>query len=83
MKQRLTQVNKVFSCCTIVSFFLTRPPFESLRFVGELLVGLLFGVLVKVALPEDLMGGHGSPNLKYLDLIVPYAVATGRNLETN
>ena len=40
-------------------------------------MGFLFGLLIKVALPEDLLGGHDSPNLKYLDLIVPYAVATG------
>ena len=56
---------------------LNRPPFETLRFVGELVMGFLFGLLIKVALPEDLLGGHDSPNLKYLDLIVPYAVATG------
>ena len=40
-------------------------------------MGFLFGLLIKVALPEDLFGGHDSPTLKYLDLIVPYAVATG------
>ena len=65
----------VYYKCT--DLILNRPPFETLRFVGELVMGFLFGFLIKVALPEDLLGGHDSPNLKYLDLIVPYAVATG------
>ena len=63
-----------YQCTCLI---LNRPPFETLRFVGELLMGFLFGLLIKVAVPEDLLGGHDSPNLKYLDLIVPYAVATG------
>ena len=40
-------------------------------------MGFLFGLLIKVALPEDLLGGHDSPYLKLLDILVPYAVATG------
>ncbi len=48
-----------------------------MRFLGELVVGWLLGVLAKVAVPEDLLGGHGSPNLALLDVFVPYAVATG------
>ncbi len=41
-------------------------------------MGFLFGLLIKVALPEELLGGHDSPYLKLLDILVPYAVATGK-----
>ena len=49
------------------------------RFIGELVVGMLFGFLVRTAIPEDLMQGK-SP-FQILTLVVPYAVAVGEQIK--
>ncbi|XP_014206639.1 dnaJ homolog subfamily C member 22 [Copidosoma floridanum] len=51
-----------------------KPPFESVRFLGAVVVSYLFGQLVLVAIPEDEINGI---NFKHLIIFVPLAVAYG------
>ena len=50
--------------------------FNTLRFVAELVIGALFGFLIRSALPESTY--ESSYFYKVIDILVPYAVAVGK-----
>ena len=47
-------------------------PSLSARFIGELIVGMLLGFVVRSALPEGIIEAH-----RYLELFIPIFVAIG------
>ena len=59
--------------------FCCRPPFETLRFLGQGLVGTLFGFIMKLVVSQDLLGGYNTLDIPCIDIIVPPAVATGNH----
>ncbi|XP_069108632.1 dnaJ homolog subfamily C member 22-like [Argopecten irradians] len=58
-----------------------RPPFNVARFAGELIVGFLFGILLRLVIPEE----YTTSGLGWLLTIVlpPYGVAVGIHLVAN
>lgn len=55
------------------------PSFSITRFIGEVMVGWMFGHLLRAAIPEDIIENQ----LRSLDLFVPFAIATGIHLVAN
>ena len=53
-----------------------KPPVSMVRFAGQFILGWLFGILTRSAVPEDYLE-KGSP-WRIILYIVPYAIAIGK-----
>lgn len=51
-----------------------KPPYSSRRFVGEVLIGFLFGQLIQMAIPENTVAGI---DWAFLHWVIPIAIAIG------